>query len=565
MANLVHRGPDSTNDYRDANLFVRHFRLMILGNESDGMQPMVSFNKDVVVAFNGEIYNYRELAVEMGRPELIEFGDTRVLTEFLALYGVSRMSSLNGMFSLVLHFRSNEKTYLIRDRFGIKPLFYRKIKDSIYFASEIKSLKSVSPARLHQDRIRCYLDHGVYPQGEETFYQEIKQVSAGCWLCYENERQTQQSYYNLRNECTSLSEENLEIQHYESLFEDAIDLRLRSDVPISLHYSGGTDSTALMLKIREAWGENPSLTAFSMGYEEAEFDESNLAKSYCDQIGVKHQKVMLSHQEVPELAATLHGFQDEPYGGIPTIAYYKLNMVERQQGFIVSLEGQGGDETFGGYLYHAYLAMYDLLITGKNQTLLNKLMNTYDVDSRRVVKVAEQLISSGFQSHTDLTDLRSTPPNRSPELFFDWLKTIQTYDILINKIPRTLRFNDRASMACGREIRFPMLDHRVLACGLSFTHEQKYANGMCKSPLREIIRRTMKNTFSLPKRSIVTPQTRWLKGNLSGWAKHRIDLLRQAAGLPSKYFERAEKFFRSDDESNSFYVWQLINLSFFFD
>jgi len=355
------------------------------------------------------------------------------------------------------------------------------------------------------------------------------------------------------------------VDEYESLLEDAIRLRLRSDVPISLHYSGGTDSTALLLKTKEIWGWDFPIAAFSMAFDGSTFDESGLAGSYCAQIGVQHHKVTLSAVEVPALAAQLHYFEDEPYGGIPTIAYYKLNMAEREKGYIVSIEGQGGDETFGGYVYHAYMAMYDLARSGANPALLKALLQTYRAELGQVVPVAERLIAAGFQAHTDLTDLREPVTACRPEMFMDWLKTIQLHDILSNKIPRTLRFNDRASMACGREIRFPMLDYRVLAYGLAFSHEQKYAQGLSKAPLREIIRRHLQGVYAEPKRSVVTPQTRWLQHELKDWARERIDVLRQSAFLPMEYFGRADAFYRSENPTNSFYIWQLINLSFFFD
>ena len=226
-------------------------------------------------------------------------------------------------------------------------------------------------------------------------------MEAGTWVRRQNGAQEERRYFDLRAECGRLLEEKPDVDEYESLLEDAIRLRLRSDVPISLHYSGGTDSTALLLKTKEVWGWDFPIAAFSMAFDEPAFDESTLAESYCAQIGAQHHKVTLSAAEVPALAAQLHYFEDEPYGGIPTIAYYKLNMVEREKGYIVSIEGQGGDETFGGYVYHAYMAMYDLARSGANPALLKMLLQTYRVEPGQAVAAAERLIAAGFQAHTD--------------------------------------------------------------------------------------------------------------------------------------------------------------------
>ena len=565
MTSLAHRGPDSRDEYSAGALYLKHYRLAIIGTQEAAHQPMMSRDGNVILAFNGEIYNYREIATWMGQPQLADDGDTRVLVEFLAQHGIARLDMLNGMFAIAVYFRTTRDFYLIRDRFGVKPLYYCEVDNGLYFASEIKSLRGLSPTSLNSERARNYLDYGIYPGGKYTFFEGIHQVEAGTWLQRRDDTQNEHRYYDLRAECGQLLEEKPDVDEYESLLEDAIRLRLRSDVPISMHYSGGTDSTALLLKTKEVLGWDFPIAAFSMAFDDPAFDESRLAESYCAQIGVQHHKVTLSAAEVPALAAQLHYFEDEPYGGIPTIAYYKLNMAERKKGYIVSIEGQGGDETFGGYVYHAYMAMYDLVQSGANPSLLKTLLQTYRVELSQVVPAAERLIAAGFQAHTDLTDLRESATLRRPEMFIDWLKTIQLYDTLSNKIPRTLRFNDRAAMACGREIRFPLLDYRVLGCGLALSHEQKYAHGLNKAPLRKIIRRHLHGVYAEPKRSVVTPQTQWLQCELKVWAQERIDVLRQSAFLPTEYFDRVDAFYRSKNPTNSFYIWQLINLSFFFD
>jgi len=566
MVNLNHRGPDATDKYETENLYILHHRLAIIGEEETAHQPMKSHDGTVVIAFNGEIYNYLEIADWMGQPKLAEDGDTRVLVELLATYGIKHLSMLNGMFSIVAYWPASGELYLIRDRFGIKPLYYSMLNDGVYFASEIKSLQSLIPKSFSSHHLQRYIDYGLYPSGKETFFDGIYQVEAGTWLKYSNGTQTEHRYYNLQAECQQSIKDKPSVEDYESLLEDAIRLRLRSDVPISLHYSGGTDSTALLLKTKDVWGWDFPITAFSMAFDEDEFDESRFAESYCSQIGVKHKKVTLSANEVPDLAEQLNYFEDEPFGGIPTIAYYKLNKVERNEGYIVSIEGQGGDETFGGYLYHAYLAMYDLAQSGKNSNLLNVLLQKYDVKLTQVIKTAENLIASGFISHTDLTNMAdSTSPELKPEMFKNWLMSVQIYDILTNKIPRTLRFNDRASMACSREVRFPMLDHRVLSCGLALTHKQKYLDGFSKAPLRSIIRRHLLGAYAVPKRSVVTPQTNWLQSELKSWALERIDHLKRSALLPNESFDQVDIFYQNKNAANSFRIWQLINLSFMID
>lgn len=563
MTDLWHRGPDSWGEYRNQSLYLKHFRLAIVGKERYAAQPICSQDGRVVLVFNGEIYNYRELADWIKKPHLAQEGDARVLVEFLAHTGFKRIDLLNGMFAIVLYNKQTRTLYLLRDRFGVKPLYYTMQNNTFYFASEIKCFKRIVPLSLNQSRIIDYLEMGVYPSGKDVFYNGIYQVEPGTYLTFKRGKLTLSCYFDLKKECAKLVDTKLNIDTYEQLLSQAIRLRLRSDVPISLHYSGGTDSTTLLLKTKEVWNCDYPLTTYTMAYREREFDEWRTALAYCQRLGVKNTRVFLTYKEVPHLAEELHYFEDEPYGGIPTIAYYKLNRLERQHGYIVSLEGQGGDETFGGYLYHTYLAMYDLYRLGEYTTLLNKMLSVHRTTRKKVIEVAEKLLASGFTSHTDLTDLRQNK-KRPLTLFFDWLKTIQLYDILQNKLPRTLRFNDRASMAWGREVRFPFLDHNVLVYGLAFSHALKYGQGLSKYPLRMIIRgQVKKSMYRAPKRSVVTPQTLWLMHQLKGWALERIALLRKSELLPDKYFKRVDTFYARKSNDNSFYLWQLINLSFF--
>jgi asparagine synthase (glutamine-hydrolysing) len=146
-----------------------------------------------------------------------------------------------------------------------------------------------------------------------------------------------------------------------------------------------------------------------------------------------------------------------------------------------------------------------------------------------------------------------------------WLRTVQLHDVVANKLPRTLRFNDRASAAWGREVRFPLLDYRVFAYGLAFGIDQKYAGGVSKAPLREIIRKYLPFAYATPKRSVVTPQTRWLKHELRDWAQDQIQALRRRQLIDASYFARAERFFAEERSANSFHVWQLINLNLLLD
>ncbi len=566
MASLNHRGPDDTNYFENKYLYVKHFRLAIIGNQDDAKQPMFSFDGRIGIIYNGEIYNYKELANSIGRKDLIEYGDTRVLVELLSIKGLDCLSSLNGMFSLVIYFKETNEIVLLRDRFGIKPLFYRVEKGSIYFASEIKSLRKIFSCVKFDDRkIINFLDNSEYPHSKDTFYKNIKQLEGGTFLKISQNGFNIKRWFCLKDYYYNFKMENLSYEGYENLLKNSIKLRTRSDVPISLHYSAGTDSTALLLKFKEIFGKEIPITTFTMAYNEPRVDESNLAEEYCKKLNVENHKVYLDAKEVPSLAETVYKFQDEPYAGIPVIAYYKMNKLEKDLGYIVSLEGQGGDEGLGGYLYHIYLAAYDLYISGANKELFEYILKENNLNKEDVIRSSEKILENGFNVHTDMTDFKMKKKKINLDKFVDWLTTIQIYDILINKIPRVLRFHDRVSMSLGREIRFPLLDHRVITYGLALDVKLKFKNGLSKAPLRNIIKSELSGVYRHPKRSVVTPQTIWLKNELKTWAYDRIELLREKKIIPDEYFLNSRNFFSENNSNNSFKIWQLINLSFNFE
>lgn len=558
---LNHRGPDSHDSYSAPGVLLRHYRLAIIGNESVAHQPMWSHDRKIVFVYNGEIYNYKELAEAIGQPELAEAGDSRVLLEILARHGQHGLEMLNGMFSFAAWFQDRGEMLLVRDRFGVKPLYWTKIGTGIAFASEIKALLPLSKSQLDQTRIDEYLEAGVYPSGKNCFYDNIFQLEAGTWLKWRSGNIETGRWFDLEREVLQKinTVQTLNSEMVEELLADSIRLRLRSDVPISLHFSGGIDSTAILLKAREMWQGNIPLVAYTSGFDGTETDESKLAASYCRSIGAENRRVVLTADEVPQLAQELQYFVDEPFGGVPTLAYYKLNKVERQDGFIVSLEGQGGDESFAGYLTHAAAAALDNSENGIACSNVERVLGRHGISKNDAVEMARRIFSFGLRSHTDLTDLRKG--GDVPKKFIDWLRTAQLHDCLVNKIPRVLRFNDRASMACGREVRFPLLDWRMVVLGLALPHEQKFAGGVPKAPLQHIIRRHLPVAYAQQKRSVVTPQTEWLRGPLKDWALAQIAALRRSGLVASRHFVGVEKFYAEDAPRNSFKIWQLINLS----
>ena len=556
--NLKHRGPDEYCKILKPNIEIDFFRLKILGGNK-GSQPMTSFDKNWLVAFNGEIYNYIELAKKINKSKLISSGDTRVLVEYIATKGVEGIKDMNGMFAMIIYNITSKKIYLVRDRFGIKPLYCKIENEILYFASEIKALPNSQP---NQTSIDSYLKTGKYPENRETFFKDIFQILPGTINSFYKNKITSKKFYSLIENIKKYKNKKRSFEEYEYLIEQSIRLRFRSDVPINIHFSGGVDSTALLIKIKETLGWDYPIEAFCLAFDKNNHLDYSYAKKICKLLNVKLNKVTLKSSEVPNLSKKLQYYEDEPFGGIPSLAMYKLNRVEKKRGFIVSLEGQGGDEGLGGYLSHIYLAIKDLFEVTPDSPLIKHLLRYIKTDLKTALSIAEKYIVSGFNAHQDLTNIKPNIYNKKIKKNFGWLEAAQINNILADKIPRTLRFHDRISSACSRELRFPFLDHNVLAYGVSFDIKDKYELGLPKSPFIKIINRYLPNElFNNIKRSDASPQTQWLKNDLKLWAKKNINEVKNKIFLTKDFEQNIESMFNKKKIDNSFPIWQLINLN----
>ena len=557
---LNHRGPDNTTEYSDNFLRIKFFRLKILGGNY-GRQPMISFNKKWLIVFNGEIYNYVELANIIGRPDLVKFGDTRVLIEFISNKGIAYLSKLNGMFSIVLFNLENKKIYFIRDRFGVKPLYYTTDRDNVlYFSSEIKSIFFVNKRKTSFDEINKYLENGMYPDNLNTFFENIYEFKPGTINIFEKGSIKSKSFYNLESEIKKKINK-ITFDDFEECLERAIKIRFRSDVPISLNFSGGVDSTVLLIKIKEIFGWNFPIDLFCVGFKNYKNSDFIQAEKVANFFKLKLNKVYLDEKEIPALAKKVQFFLDEPYGGISLMASYKLNHVLRKKGFVVSLEGQGGDEIFGGYNSHVLMAAHDMKNNNNLKRIRNNLIQYLSLNKKQAIRLADKFINSKFSGATDLTSSYSYKSDKKIIKNNSWLQTISIFDVYHNKLFRNLRFQDRVSAGCSRELRFPFLDFNVVETGIAMSLNQKFLDGFPKYPLRRILARYLPDNYILKKKnSINMPQTKILNAGLKYWSLKNINQLNKKMLFKKKFY-----FSQYFSKKNSFRLWQLINLNIFFD
>jgi len=555
---LTHRGPDNTSKFFDKNFYGKFFRLKILGNNQSN-QPMMSYNKRWVIMLNGEIYNYKELAQEIEKINLIKYGDTRVLTELIAKEGIKCLKKLNGMFAIVIYDINKKKIYLVRDRFGIKPIYYSKIKNALYFSSEIKSISKIIKPDVSKKSIEDYILSELYPKSPKTFFENIFEIKPGTFCKYSNNKFSINKYFDLKESVNKVNKE-ISLAYLDHLLTESIKLRFRSNLPVNLHFSGGIDSTALLVKIKETFGDEMPINLFCTKFSNNKNQDFYKAKSIANFFNEKLNYKNINIKRIPKIADKVQYFLDEPFGGIPLISMFQLNQLEKEKNHIVTLEGQGGDELFSGYNSHMLMAFYDLFIDNINNELQNKILSYLKISKKTGITLSKKLIKNNFGGATDLTSFQNSNFKIKKEK--SWLKTIEYFNILNNKIPRTLKFHDRVSAANSRELRFPYLDHNFVINSLALKPNLKFLDGYPKYPLRNIIKRRLDAKYIYKnKNSLNVPQKEILTKNLKKWKDEnvkKLDLLEN--GYFKKTFSK-KKFNRK----NSFSLWQKINLNIFFN
>jgi asparagine synthase (glutamine-hydrolysing) len=550
-----HRGPDDTGLYIDSlrTAGLGHNRLSIIDLSRAGHQPMHTPDGSKWIIFNGEIYNYRELREELSDYPFRSETDTEVILAAYDRWGECCLDRFVGMFAFLIWDSRTQRLFAARDRFGVKPLYYYAGADgTLFLSSEIKALHAAGVSkRADVMTWATYFKYGLYDHSEKTFWHDVRCLLPGHAMDWQAGRNRVWCWYDLSEHVgEELDSRPIELvqEEYLALLLESTRLRFRSDVPLGVNVSGGLDSAILLGLVQPAQGKDTAVKAFTCITGDPRYDELPWVEQLIRR--THHSLVICSLKcnDVPDLAYSVQRYQDEPFGGLPTLAYARLFEQARQEGVTVLLEGQGMDEQWAGYDYYGRF-----LSTAKSsaEAVVGSMQGSNDKPVRPECLVPE------FYSQA--------PPFEEPSLFPDALRNRQYVDTCFSKIPRAVRFNDRVSMRCSRELREPFLDHRLFELALRQPPERKIANGTHKKLLRELVRRIVPaELVEAPKRAVQTPQREWLRGDLRDWAQSCIESTLSGYGdvwLDKKSVRRSWKAYCAGASDNSFYVWQWINLA----
>jgi asparagine synthase (glutamine-hydrolysing) len=538
----AHRGPDATGIYSSENIALGHNRLSIIDLSSNGNQPLYSTDKRYVIIFNGEVYNYAELKKLLkNNYEFVTQTDTEVVLASWLIWGEKCLGRFLGMFAFAIWDTQEKKLFAARDRFGVKPFHYSIVNDTFIFASEIKAIHAtgIVPKETNDGIWATYFVNGLYDFNEQTFWKNVCKLPAGHKLVWHQNKISISNWYNLPNKI-KLDTRKQEDVESELLFllEDAIRLRFIADVPVGVCLSGGLDSSLLLALIQKVKGKDFPIHAFTFHTGDDRYDELPWVEQMIKHSAVIHHACKLNVKEIPSLAQKIAFQMDEPYGGIPTIGMSKVFEKAAELGIKVLLDGNGMDEGWGGYDYYQKANGVDL--------------------SKGPVQGAAQVFNLESCLNEDFKHQVITPPQL--QFHSNPLINMQLRDLLMSKIPRSMRFADRNSMAHSIELREPFLDHRIIELGLNQPKENKIQGANGKYLIRKVAKKLMPNQVSeAPKRAVQTPQREWLGSDLSNWAGPLIGELENNHWFKPQTTKLTYEAYQKKMPDNSFYIWQMIN------
>lgn len=347
---LKHRGPDGHGDWADAHIYVGHNRLSIVDLSEQGLQPFFSEDNQILSAFNGEIYNFLEIKKDLISKghEFLGHSDGEIIPHLYEEYGVEFVSKLRGMFSIAVVDRRKHQLLLVRDRFGIKPLYYAELSGLVYFASEIKSLLEIPELSREVDyqAIHEFLGFSYIPD-PSTAFKKIRSLEAAHMMIFKKDRSSVARYWNFSEDPPKEISKTEAVERAEEIFSKAVSRQLMSDVPLGTFLSGGVDSSLVTAYAARAY---PGvLPTFCVKFPDQSYDESPYARMAAETCRTNHHEIFIPARSAdPALIERLLLHFDQPFGDSSLIPTY-LVCREMRAHVKVALSGDGGDEVFGGY------------------------------------------------------------------------------------------------------------------------------------------------------------------------------------------------------------------------
>ncbi|USD26664.1 asparagine synthase (glutamine-hydrolyzing) [Flagellimonas marinaquae] len=533
---VVHRGPDGEGHFIDSNIAFGHRRLAIIDLSSAGHQPMEMDN--LVITYNGEIYNYLEIKDELRQRGCVftTKTDTEVILKAYEYWGEGCVNKFNGMWSFALLDKVRGKIFISRDRFGIKPFYYFENKEVFLLSSEIRQiLTQIQEPSVNKQTLFDYLYLGYHHHSDETFFKNINSLPPGHNLSYDIGKNTFciKKYYELtiNEDFTSLNFEGAE-KLFQKTIDKAIALRLRSDVRVGTCLSGGMDSSYIAATAAEEYHKSSTdkFTAFTAKSIEKRNDESHFAKMVVDAFQLDWKVTQPSKEDFLEVAEEVIETQEEPFGSPSIIMAYFVMKKAKEEGCTVLLDGQGGDESLLGYdrYYPAYI--------NQQKNIFQKIKSAVQISRNSKLSLKDVMLYNIYFNNASVRAFRQLRRHNYIKREFTFfinkkllqdvayankdIHRLQKFELTKVQLQKLLKFEDRNSMKFSIETRVPFVDYNVVELAYSLPFSYKMRKGWSKYILRksaenrlpgEIVWRKNKFGFEAPTKKWLSDKESFLK------------------------------------------------------
>jgi asparagine synthase (glutamine-hydrolysing) len=625
MQSLLHRGPDEGGLWRSdaCNLVLVHRRLSIQDLSANGAQPMLSSSQRYCVAFNGEIYNFKEIASDLSKRghHFTGHSDTEVLLAAIEEWSLTgAIKRFVGMFAFALWDRKDRIIHLCRDRLGEKPLYYGWIKNSLYFASELKAIEKVVPndqLEINHEGLSGLLKHG-YISAPHSIYRYIYKLMPGTILSIpamsdcdsfqhspwpDEPLLSPKTYWSVLNSANQglsnlILNENEAVEQLDEALHKTIRRQMIADVKLGTFLSGGIDSTVVSAIAQNESSEK--IRTYTIGFSEKEYDESKYAEKIARHLGTDHLTMHVTPDDVLKVVPDLASIYDEPFADSSQIPSFLVSKLAREH-VTVCLSGDGGDELFAGY--NRYLWTQSLWgklspVPKPMRQLLGKALaipppafwdklyqgfSSFKPDSfeeQKLVGLKVQKLAGFmqqndiFQAYDYLVSYWQNPANLIAQMASTQTHNLKTnYPDTNNFIDQAMYLDqigylpgdnlakvDRASMAASLETRLPLLSHEVVDLAWRIPSSMKVKNDTSKWVLRKVLSKYVpEEMVNRPKMGFSVPVAKWLRGELKEWAEDLLATIDTNSGaLQKKVVQRAWLEHMSGKQDHSHRLWAVL-------
>ena len=576
LKTFKYRGPDNTGIWVDQNnqVSLGHLRLSILDLSSSGNQPMTSSNDRYKIVYNGEIYNFKSLKLELEKDNNTKWKsstDTEVLLEHISKYGLENsLKKINGMYAFGLWDKKEKKLVICRDRFGEKPLYYGWIGKDFVFCSEINPIRKIykDNLKINMFALSLYTQYGYVPS-PYSIYDNVFKLEAGTFIEISKKRERfeilkKQNFFNPVNEYNQLNDNKTSIEKIHQNLINSVSEKLVADVPVGVFLSGGIDSSLITSIAQKKYYENNSkpIKTFTIGFKDEKYDESIYAKKIASFLKTDHHEEILGKKEIIDIIPKLNNIYGEPFADYSSIPTYLVSKLAKKNVKVV-LSGDGGDEIFGGYVRYFYAKRIDSFknfFSPKFLKIIKKILlatspkfydKIYDLLSSFLFQNKISFIGDKVHKFGKVIDSAD-----EKEIYF---KIINLWENCINEskyfkefsstqnekiwnsqisIERKMMLSDlenylvddilvkvdRASMYNSLECRAPFLDYNLFQESLKLKNNHLFSKSEGKMILKKILNEYLPNKlFKRPKMGFGFNLGKYLKIDLKDWVYSLIN------------------------------------------